>query len=92
MKNKDQPGPDLVTELHSARRRRPRRNHASGTDYWVFGIAGLMTLAFIVWGFASPTGLGNVADHALDWVITNTGWIFVIAATVFTIFVLDDMR
>ncbi len=47
-----------------------------------------MTLAFIVWGFASPTGLGNVADHALDWVITNTGWIFVIAATVFTIFVL----
>lgn len=88
MKNKDQPEPDLVTELHSARRRRPRRNHASGTDYWVFGIAGLMTLAFIVWGFASPTGLGNVADHALDWVITNTGWIFVIAATVFTIFVL----
>lgn len=88
MKNKDQPEPDLVTELHSARRRRPRRNHASGTDYWVFGIAGLMTLAFIVWGFTSPTGLGNVADHALDWVITNTGWIFVIAATVFTIFVL----
>lgn len=47
-----------------------------------------MTLAFIVWGFTSPTGLGSVADHALDWVITNTGWIFVIAATVFTIFVL----
>ncbi|WP_430408077.1 BCCT family transporter [Glutamicibacter halophytocola] len=41
-----------------------------------------------MWGFVSPAGLGSVASTALDWVITNTGWVFVIAATVFTIFVL----
>lgn len=88
MKQTDKHGQDLVSELHSARRRRPRKHHLAGTDYWVFGIAGILTLAFIAWGFASPAGLGNVAGTALDWVITNTGWIFVIAATVFTIFVL----
>lgn len=88
MKRIDPPEQNLVGELHLARRRRPKKHHASGTDYWVFGIAGILTLAFIVWGFASPTGLGNTAAHALDWVITNTGWVFVIAATVFTIFAL----
>ncbi|UYQ77321.1 BCCT family transporter [Glutamicibacter sp. JL.03c] len=88
MKSTEQPVKDLVSELHSARRRRPRRYLSSGTDYWVFGIAGILTLAFIAWGFASPAGLGSVASSALDWVITNTGWVFVIAATVFTIFVL----
>ncbi|WP_084793321.1 BCCT family transporter [Glutamicibacter halophytocola] len=88
MKSTEQPVKDLVSELHSARRRRPRRYLSSGTDYWVFGIAGILTLAFIVWGFVSPAGLGSVASTALDWVITKTGWVFVIAATVFTIFVL----
>lgn len=88
MNRSDQPVQDLVSELHSARRRRPRKYPSGGTDYWVFGIAGALALAFIAWGFASPTGLGNTAGKALDWVITNTGWMFVIAATVFTIFVL----
>jgi len=88
MKSTEQSVKDLVSELHSARKRKPRRYLSSGTDYWVFGIAGILTLAFIVWGFASPEGLGSAASTALDWVITNTGWVFVIAATVFTIFVL----
>lgn len=88
MKNNEQPVQDLVSELHSARRRKPKRYLAVGTDYWVFGIAGILTLAFIIWGFSSPTGLGSAANSALDWVITNTGWVFVIAATVFTVFVL----
>lgn len=88
MKSTEQPEIDLVSELHSARKRKPRRYLSSGTDYWVFGIAGILTLAFIAWGFISPEGLGDTASKALDWVITNTGWIFVIAATVFTIFVL----
>lgn len=88
MKNNEQPVQDLVSELHSARRRKPKRYLAAGTDYWVFGIAGILTLAFIVWGFSSPTGLGSAASNALDWVITNTGWVFVIAASVFTVFVL----
>ncbi|GAA0190991.1 BCCT family transporter [Glutamicibacter creatinolyticus] len=88
MKPSDQSIQELVGELHTARKRRPRKYTASGTDYWVFGIAGCLALAFIVWGFVSPEGLGAVAGKALDWVITNTGWLFVIAASVFAVFVI----
>ena len=59
-----------------------------GIDKVVFGVAGLIAVAFIVWGFASPDSLGTVADAALAGVLQNFGWLFVIAATVFTIFVL----
>ncbi|UYQ77892.1 BCCT family transporter [Glutamicibacter sp. JL.03c] len=88
MKQTDQSFEDLVGELHSARQRRPKKYAASGTDYWVFGIAGALALAFIVWGFVTPKGLGKAANVALDWVITNTGWLFIIAASVFAIFVI----
>lgn len=59
-----------------------------GIDKIVFGVAGLIAVAFIVWGFASPDSLGTVADAALAGVLQNFGWLFVIAATVFTVFVL----
>ncbi len=88
MKQTDQSFEDLVGELHSARQRRPKKYSVSGTDYWVFGIAGALALAFIVWGFVTPEGLGKASDVALDWVITNTGWLFVIAASVFALFVI----
>ncbi|TAP25176.1 BCCT family transporter [Arthrobacter sp. S41] len=88
MEQTDQSFEDLVGELHSARQRRPKKYSVSGTDYWVFGIAGALALAFIVWGFVTPEGLGKASDVALDWVITNTGWLFVIAASVFALFVI----
>ncbi|WP_020013372.1 BCCT family transporter [Promicromonospora sukumoe] len=59
-----------------------------GTDRIVFGVAGLIALAFIVWGFASPDSLGTVADSALNGVLKNFGWLFVTAATIFTVFVI----
>src|SRR5699024_5129112 len=40
------------------------------------------------WGFITPEGLGTVADAALEGTITNFGWLFVIAASVFAIFVI----
>ncbi|MGO3342821.1 MAG: BCCT family transporter, partial [Glutamicibacter arilaitensis] len=49
-------------------------------------MAGALALAFIIWGFITPAGLGTVSTAALDWVITNTGWLFVIAASVFAVF------
>ena len=79
---------ELVGQLRSARQEHAPKNRSSGTDYWVFGLAGCLAVAFIVWGFISPSGLGSTASAALDWVITNTGWLFVIAASVFTVFVL----
>lgn len=86
MKQSDQSIEEIVGELHSARQRKPKKYNLEGTDYWVFGIAGALALAFIIWGFITPDGLGTVADAALDWVITNTGWLFIIAASVFAVF------
>ena len=88
MNENDQSIHHLVEELHSARQRKPKKYRSPGTDYWVFGIAGCLALAFIIWGFASPSGLGSASSAALDWVITNTGWLFVIAAAFFATFVL----
>ena len=86
MKQSDQSIEDLVGELHTVRQRKPKKYSLSGTDYWVFGIAGALVVAFIIWGFITPEGLGTVADAALTWVITNTGWLFVIAASIFAVF------
>ncbi|GGL90609.1 BCCT family transporter [Glutamicibacter protophormiae] len=88
MKQSDQSIEEIVGELHSARQRKPKKYMLEGIDYWVFGIAGALALAFIIWGFVTPDGLGTVADAALDWVITNTGWLFIIAASVFAVFVI----
>ncbi|PQZ89526.1 choline transporter [Arthrobacter sp. MYb227] len=88
MSQSDSSVQNLVEELHSARRREQKKYSVSGVDYWVFGIAGCIALAFILWGFLSPNGLGNASSTALDWVITNTGWLFIIAAAFFATFVL----
>ena len=54
----------------------------------VFFAAGILAVAFVVWGFVSPDSLGAVAGTLLTGVMDNFGWLFVIAATVFTIFVI----
>jgi choline/carnitine/betaine transport len=58
-----------------------------GLDRWVFGIAAVLAVAFVVWGFISPPGLGAVADVLLAGTMNRFGWLFVIAAAFFTIFV-----
>ena len=59
-----------------------------GLDKVVFFSAGILAVAFVVWGFVSPDSLGAVAGTLLTGVMDNFGWLFVIAATVFTIFVI----
>ncbi|MVA76342.1 BCCT family transporter [Auraticoccus sp. F435] len=59
-----------------------------GLDRFVFGVAAVVALAFCAWGIAAPSNLGSVSSSALDWVVTNLGWFFVILATGFVIFVL----
>lgn len=88
MKQNDGSVRNLLGELHSARKLKPKIYSVSGVDYWVFGIAACVALAFIFWGFISPSGLGSAAGSALEWVITNTGWLFIIAAAFFATFVL----
>ncbi|MFC7501975.1 BCCT family transporter [Nocardioides sp. GCM10030258] len=62
----------------------PRR----GLDVVVFGCAAAVSVAFVLWGLTSTTSLGNASDQALSWVLTNTGWLFVLVTSGFVVFVI----
>jgi choline/carnitine/betaine transport len=64
------------------------RSTGSGLDRIVFGVTAVIALAFVAWGFASATSLGTASTSALGWVETNTGWLFVLLASGFVVFVL----
>ncbi len=77
---------ELLDDLRTTGPGRGRR-HRAGLDLVVFGVAGVLALAFVAWGLISPSGLGSVATAALNGVMDTFGWLYVIAATVFTVFV-----
>jgi choline/carnitine/betaine transport len=56
-------------------------------DPVVFSVTAAIAIAFVVWGIVSSSGLGSASASAQDWVITNTGWFFVLSSTFFVIFV-----
>ncbi|GLZ32640.1 choline transporter [Lentzea sp. NBRC 105346] len=58
------------------------------TDRTVFGVAAVLTLAFVTWGVAGTGSLASVSRTALGWVIGNLGWAFVISASGFVVFAL----
>ncbi|TWD83932.1 choline/carnitine/betaine transport [Kribbella amoyensis] len=64
------------------------RSRDSGLDRVVFGVTGLIALAFVVWGFVDSAGLGSASGSALTWVESNTGWLFVLLASGFVVYVL----
>ncbi len=57
-------------------------------DPVVFYVTGAIAIAFVVWGLVSTPSLGSASTNAQDWVITNTGWFFVLTSTFFVIFVI----
>jgi choline/carnitine/betaine transport len=61
--------------------------HAA-VDRVLFAIAAVMALGFVVWGFVSPTGLGTVSGSVLGWITGNLGWMFVLLASAFVVFVI----
>ncbi|WP_079252507.1 BCCT family transporter [Streptomyces sp. MP131-18] len=54
----------------------------------VFGIAAVVTLAFVVWGAASSQSLADVSGDILESVIHHAGWGFVLVASGFVVFAL----
>ena len=64
--------------------------HARGhrIDALVFGVTAVIALAFVAWGFLSTETLGKASGTALDWTVTNMGWMFVVLASAFVVFVL----
>ncbi|RAV07457.1 BCCT family transporter [Mycolicibacterium sp. GF69] len=59
-----------------------------GVDWVVFGVTAAIAIGFLVWGFVSTRSLASASGSALTWVMNNTGWLFVLTATGFVIFIL----
>ena len=53
-----------------------------GLDKLVFGVAGALTVAFVIWGIADPASVGEVAGAAYSWTMNHLGWLFNAVATV----------
>ncbi|HEX2072798.1 MAG TPA: BCCT family transporter, partial [Geodermatophilus sp.] len=57
-------------------------------DRVLFAVAAVMALGFVIWGFASPTGLGTASGSVLGWITGNLGWLFVLLASAFVVYVI----
>jgi choline/carnitine/betaine transport len=82
--------PSASPTLHAAVAQPPRAlaDHAGSLDRVVFGVSAVVALAFVAWGFLAPTGLGSASGSALTWVEENLGWLFVLLASAFVVFVI----
>lgn len=56
------------------------------TDKVVFGTTAMLVVAILGWGLASPASFQSRMSVILNWVVTNLGWLFIIAATCFVLF------
>ena len=59
-----------------------------GLDRWVFGVPAALAIGFVVWGFVSTASLASASSSALTWVMTSMGWLFVLTASGFVVFVI----
>lgn len=75
------PHPALDLPVEEAR-------HRHGLDKVVFGVSAAVALAFLAWGFLSTDSLAKQSGKSLTWVMTNTGWLFVLLSSAFVVFVL----
>ena len=57
-------------------------------DKIVFGVAAAVAIGFVVWGAVSTATLASASTTGLAWVVTNTGWLFALAASSFVVFVI----
>ena len=65
-----------------------RRNRKLILDKTIFGITGAIAVAFVIWGFVGKESLSTTSKEALDWVMEYTGWLFMVLASLFVVFVL----
>ena len=81
----------ILQELRQSKTERAvteRRNRKLVLDKWTFGITGVTALAFVAWGFLGRDSLATVSTDVLDWVMEYTGWLFMVLASLFVVFVL----
>ncbi|MEZ7156673.1 BCCT family transporter [Streptomyces sp. MAD19A] len=75
-------GPLPGSEAGLSGRDRPR------TDWVVFGVTAVLTLAFVLWGAVWTDSLEDVSADLLSGLMHNGGWGFVLAASGFVVFAL----
>ncbi|ALV53299.1 BCCT family transporter [Streptomyces althioticus] len=75
-------GPLPGSEAGLPGRNRPR------TDWVVFGVTAVLTLAFVLWGAVWTDSLEDVSADLLSGLMHNGGWGFVLAASGFVVFAL----
>ena len=56
------------------------------TDRVVFSAAAAAVSAIVVWGLVAPDNLDSTTGKALDWLVTDMGWLFVLSASGFVLF------
>ncbi|MGW5918398.1 BCCT family transporter [Nocardia fluminea] len=57
-------------------------------DLLIFCATAIGALAFVAWGALDDESLASAASTAQKWVITNTGWLFVLTASGFVVYVI----
>ena len=79
-----------VTETHPAIAKSPPcvADRHWAVDRILFSVAAAMALGFVAWGFATPTGLGTASSSVLDWITGNLGWLFVLLASAFVVYII----
>ncbi|OMC40222.1 choline transporter [Mycobacterium sp. GA-1841] len=60
----------------------------AGVDWVVFGVTAAIAVAFLIWGFVSTDSLATASSNALSWVMADVGWLFVLTASGFVVFVI----
>jgi choline/carnitine/betaine transport len=81
------PRSDRLT--HPALEPRVQEHDAGGgLDRIVFGVTAALAIAFVAWGFLDTASLGSVSGAALDWTVSSMGWLFVLTASAFVVFVI----
>jgi hypothetical protein len=66
----------------------PVADEKGSLDRVVFTVSAALALAFVAWGFMSPSALGSASGTALTWIEANLGWLFVTLASAFVVYVL----
>jgi choline/carnitine/betaine transport len=66
----------------------PSEDRNAAVDRVVVGWAAALVLTVVVWGLAAPDNFSDVAASALDLIVTDFGWVYIVAGTVFVLFIL----
>ncbi len=81
----------ILQELRQSRTEKAvteRRNRNLVLDKVTFGITGVIAIAFVLWGFLGRDSLATTSQSVLDWVMEYTGWLFMVLASLFVVFIL----